>query len=136
MMNILLSAVFVVVVLGLLPMSADAAERKTAEVECTAVEKRALVYDCMIALKAGKGGAPVVDAEFTVGADMPSMPGAHNVRPVPAEPHGMPGMYRARIELEMMGEWVLKLDFTKPRRDRLVKKLRFGRMDGHGAAKH
>lgn len=136
MMNILRFAVFAVAVLGLLSMSADAAERKMAEVECTAVENRALVYDCMIVLKAGKSGVPVVDAEFTVGADMPSMPGAHNVRAVPAEPHGMPGMYRARIELEMMGEWVLKLDFTKPRRDRLVKKLRFGRMDGHGAAKH
>ena len=133
-MNILLSAAFVVAVL--LPMSADADARKAAEVACTPVEKRALVYDCTIALKAGKGGAPVVDAEFTVGADMPSMPGAHNVRPVPAEPHGMPGMYRARIELEMMGEWVLKLDFTKPRRDRLVRKLRFGRMGGRDAGKH
>ena len=133
-MNTLLSAAFVVAVL--LPMSADADERKAAEVECTPVEKRALVYDCTIALKARKSGAPIVDAEFTVGADMPSMPGAHNVRPVPAEPHGMPGMYRARIELEMMGEWVLKLDFTRPRRDRLVRKLRFGRTGGHGAGKH
>ena len=136
MMNILPSAMFVVAALALGPMSADAAERKAAEVACTPVEKRALVYDCTIALKGGKSGAPIVDAEFTVGADMPSMPGAHNVRPVPAEPQGMPGMYRARIELEMMGEWVLKLDFTKPRRDRLVKKLRFGRIDGRGAHKH
>ena len=134
MMKICLSAAFAVA--ALLPMSAGAVERKAAEVACTPVEERALVYDCTIALKAGKGGAPIVDAEFTVGADMPSMPGAHNVRPVPAEPHGMPGMYRARIELEMMGEWVLKLDFTKPRRDRLVRKLRFGRMGGHGAGKH
>ena len=134
MMKICLSAAFAVA--ALLPMSAGADERKAAEVACTPVEERALVYDCTIALKAGKGGAPIADAEFTVGADMPSMPGAHNVRPVPAEPHGMPGMYRARIELEMMGEWVLKLDFTKPRRDRLVRKLRFGRMGGHGAGKH
>lgn len=133
-MNVLPSAAFVVAVL--LPMSADADERKAAEVACAPVEKRALVYDCAIALKAGEGGAPIVDAEFTVGADMPSMPGAHNVRPVPAEPHGMPGMYRARIELEMMGEWVLKLDFAKPRRDRLVRKLRFGRMGGHDVGKH
>ena len=48
----------------------------------------------------------------------------------------MPGMYRARIELEMTGEWALKLDFTKPSRDRLVKKLQFGGMHGHGARKH
>lgn len=135
-MNIRLSAVFVVTVVGLLPMLADADERKAAEVECTPVEQQALVYDCMITLKGKKSGTPVVDAEFTVGADMPSMPGAHNVHPVPAEPHGMPGMYRARIELEMTGEWALKLDFTKPSRDRLVKKLQFGGMHGHGAHKH
>ena len=136
MTNVRLSAVFVVTVLGLLPMSADADERKAAEVECTPVEQQALVYDCMITLKGKRSGTPVVDAEFSVGADMPSMPGAHNVRPVPAEPHGMPGMYRARIELEMTGEWALRLDFTKPSRDRLVKKLQFGGMDGHGAHKH
>ena len=71
-------------------------------------------------------------AEFTVGADMPSMPGVHNVRPTPAEPHGKTGMYRARIQLEMTGEWALKLDFTKPSRDRLIKKLHFGGMKEHG----
>ena len=136
MMNVRLSAVFVVTVLGLLPMPADADERKAAEVECTPVEQQALVYDCMITLKGKRSGTPVVDAEFSVGADMPSMPGAHNVRPVPAEPHGRPGTYRARIELEMTGEWALRLDFTKPSRDRLVKKLQFGGMDGHGAHKH
>ena len=136
MTNVRLSAVFVVTVLGLLPMLADADERKAAEVECAPVEQQALVYDCMITLKGKRSGTPVVDAEFSVGADMPSMPGAHNVRPVPAEPHGMPGTYRARIELEMTGEWALRLDFTKPSRDRLVKKLQFGGMDGHGAHKH
>ena len=123
---------FVVVVaaaLGLLPMPAAAAERKAAEVECKPTDEK-LVYDCMITVKAKGSGAPIAGAEFTVGADMPSMPGAHNVRPVPAEPHGMAGMYRARIELEMTGEWALKLDFTKPSRDRLIKKLHFGRMAG------
>ena len=123
---------FVVVVaaaLGLLPMPAAAAERKAAEVECKPTDEK-LVYDCMITVKGKGSGAPIADAEFTVGADMPSMPGAHNVRPVPAEPHGMAGMYRARIELEMTGEWALKLDFTKPSRDRLIKKLHFGGMAG------
>ena len=117
--------------MGLLPMVAAAGERKAAEVECTAVEGQELVYECMITLKGRKSGEPIADAEFTVGADMPSMPGAHNVRPVPAEPHGMPGMYRARIALEMTGEWALKLDFTRPSRDRVVEKLHFGEMGGH-----
>ena len=131
-----LFTVIAVSALGLLPMAAAAGERKAAEVECKAVEGQELVYECMITLEGRKSGAPIADAEFTVGADMPSMPGAHNVRPVPAEPHGTPGMYRARIRLDMTGEWALKLDFTRPNRDRVVEKLHFGRMggqDGHGS---
>ncbi len=124
MLKILLFIVFAVGGLVLSPMSA-AGERKVAEVECKPAEKK-LVYDCMISLKGKKSGMPVAGAEFTVGADMPSMPGAHNVRPVPAEPGGTPGTYRARVHLEMTGEWALKLDFTKPGRDRVIKKLHFG----------
>ena len=126
MMGIRRSAAFVIAGLGLLPLLASADGRKAAELECTPVERQALVYDCTIMLKGRKSGEPIADAEFTVGADMPSMPGAHNVHPVPAEPHGAPGTYRARIELEMTGEWVLKLDFSRPSRDRLTRKLHFG----------
>ena len=133
-MKDLLSMVTVAAALGLSPVPAAAGERKAAEVECKPTDRK-LVYDCMITLKAKGSGAAIADAEFTVGADMPSMPGAHNVRPVSAEPHGMAGMYRARIELEMTGEWALKLDFTKPGRDRLIKKLHFGGMKGHGGRK-
>jgi len=133
-MKDLLSMVIVIAALGLLPMPAAAGERKAADVECKPTDQK-LVYDCMIMLKAKGSGAVIADAEFTVGADMPSMPGAHNVRPVPAEPHGMAGMYRARIELEMTGEWALKLDFTKPSRDRLIRKLHFGGTAGKEAPK-
>ena len=129
-------AVLAVAGFGQLPVLAGAGERKAAEVECTPVEQQALVYDCMITLKGRKSDTPVVDAEFTVGADMPSMPGAHNVRPVPAEPHGAPGMYRARIELEMTGEWVLRLDFTRPSRDRLTSKHHFGAAKANGGHEH
>ena len=133
-MKTLLSVVLVAACLGMsqVPAAGAGAERKVAEVECKPAEQK-LTYDCMITVKAKKSGSPIADAEFTVGADMPSMPGAHNVRPVPAEPHGMPGMYRARIELEMTGEWALKLDFTKPNRDRVIKKLHFGGVAGQGA---
>ena len=133
-MKDLLSIVLVIAALGLLSMPAAAGERKAAEVECEPTDQK-LVYDCMITLKAKRSGAPIADAEFTVGADMTSMPGAHNVRPVPAEAHGMAGMYRARIELDMTGEWALRLDFTKPSRDRLIRKLHFGGMAGQEAPK-
>jgi hypothetical protein len=54
---------------------------------------------------------------------MPSMPMAHNVKPVKAAPGSAPGEYTARIELEMFGEWALKLDVRKPVRDRIVRKF-------------
>ncbi len=134
MLKTRLFIVFVVGGLGLWPMQTAVGVRIAAEVECKPAEQK-LVYDCMITLKGKKSGMPVAGAEFTVGADMPSMPGAHNVRPTPAEPHGTPGTYRARIHLEMTGEWALRLDFTKPARDRLIKKLHFGGMKGRDGSK-
>lgn len=106
----------------LLPAAAISG-KKMAMVDCQATGGK-LAYDCMITLTDKTTGAPVLDGEFTVSADMPSMPGVHNVEPVLAQHHRM-GMYRAHIELEMYGEWVLVMDFTKPERDRIVKKLVF-----------
>jgi hypothetical protein len=76
------------------------------------------VYDCAIALE--RGGQPLSGAQVTVGADMPSMPMAHNIRPVKARPTGKPGEYQARLELEMSGEWAVKLRIAGPVRDQLV----------------
>ena len=39
-----------------------------------------------------------------------------------------PGQYQATLELEMYGEWVLTMDISGPTRDRLIKKLQFGKM--------
>ena len=98
--------------------------KKMAMVECESTDEK-LVYQCVITLTDKKTKEAITDAEFSVGADMSSMPGAHNVKPVPAHHHGA-GEYHARLALEMYGEWVLKLDFTKPERDRKVVKLVFG----------
>jgi hypothetical protein len=98
------------------------AQRLDAEVDCRPT-KHDLVYDCKIVLKEAKTGKPVSGADLAVGADMPSMPMAHNVKPVKAAPGTAPGEYTARIELEMFGEWALKLDVRKPVRDRIVKKF-------------
>lgn len=107
-----------------LPTLAFSGERSEAEVSCKATDQK-LVYKCTISLTGKKSKAPVSDAELTVGAQMPSMPGAHNVRPVVAEPMEAAGRYQVRIDLEMMGEWVLLIDLTKPSRDRITKKLHF-----------
>ncbi len=130
-MNVRILALCIVAVAWQWPIIVAAGERKAAEVECLPVEDEVLIYDCMVTLEGKTSGTPIAEAEFTIGADMPSMPGAHNIRPVPAEPLGTPGTYRARITLDMPGEWALKLDFTKPNRDRLVKKLHFGGSQGH-----
>ena len=113
---------------------AGAAERAKAAVECAPTEKR-LVYLCRIALTGRKSGAPLDGAKLVIGADMPSMPLAHNVRPVTAAPGAAPGLYEARLELEMHGEWALRLDVSGPLRDRLIHKMHFGAAKG-GEAGH
>jgi hypothetical protein len=99
-----------------------AAQRLDAAVDCRAT-KHDFVYDCRFVLTEAKSGKPVSGAEVSVGADMPSMPMAHNVRPVKAKPGKAPGEYLARIELEMAGEWALKLNVRGPVRDVIVKKF-------------
>ena len=105
--------------------AALADERVAADVSCTATAEK-LTYDCMIMLKGRKSGDPVEGAGVVVKADMPSMPLAHNVRPVKAAAGSMPGHYTATLELEMLGEWALTLDVSGPTRDRVVTKLHFG----------
>ncbi len=76
------------------------------------------VYDCTIRLS--RAGQPLQGAAISVGADMPSMPMAHNVKPVRASAGAAPGEYRARLDLEMLGEWAVKLRLSGPVRDQLV----------------
>ena len=102
-----------------------AAERAKATVECAPTATR-LVYECKIMLMGRRSGAPLEGAKLVIGADMPSMPLAHNVRPVTASSGGGPGMYEATLELEMHGEWALRLDVSGPLRDRLIHKMHFG----------
>ncbi|HLB16294.1 MAG TPA: FixH family protein [Burkholderiales bacterium] len=104
--------------------SPAAAQRLAADVDCKPA-RQALVYDCRIALKEAASRKPVAGADVSVGADMPSMPMAHNVKPVKAAPTNQPGEYTARIELEMHGEWALKLNVRSPVRDVIVKKIDF-----------
>ena len=93
------------------------AQRVQADLDCKPA-KGLLTYDCTIRLS--RGGKPLEGAQVSVGADMPSMPMAHNVKPVKAAPGGKPGEYRARLELEMTGEWAVKLRLSGPVRDQLI----------------
>ena len=106
-------------------VAAHAAEvRAKADVECQPLPAK-LQYDCTVKLADARTDEPVSGATVRVGADMPSMPMAHNVRPVPAAAGPEAGTYRARLTLEMYGDWALRIDVTGPLRDRVVKVMRF-----------
>ena len=115
------------------PIPSSAADKKSAQVECVATDVR-LTYDCIITLTNKTTGHAIKDAEFTVSADMPSMPGAHAIKPVAVMNHGM-GMYHVQLVLEMYGEWALTMDFTQPKRDRVVTKVSITKTGGGSTPK-
>ena len=97
--------------------SPAAAQRADAALRC-AHTGTDFVYVCVI--RVTRSGEPVPKLAITVAADMPSMPMAHNVRPVKARPGEKPGEYVARLDLDMPGEWAVKLRLSGPVRDVLV----------------
>jgi hypothetical protein len=104
--------------------SALAQVRAKADVACRPAEAT-LQYDCTIVLTNSRTKEPLAGVTLTIGADMPSMPMMHNVRPVKAEPGETPGTYQARLALEMHGDWALQLNLSGPLRDRVLRTLRF-----------
>ena len=105
-------------------VSAFAQVRAKADVACRPTPT-ALQYDCTITLTNARTNEPLSGVTLMVGADMPSMPMMHNVRPVKAAPGQEPGHYQARLMLEMHGDWALQLNLSGPLRDRVVTIVRF-----------
>jgi hypothetical protein len=68
-------------------------------------------------------GKPVSNAKVTISLDMPSMPGAHHVPPVPATATGSPGRYTALLQLEMAGDWTARIEMSAPQRLKVHKKF-------------
>lgn len=91
------------------------------------------VYDCVVRLK--RGAAPLAGAQLSVGADMPTMPMAHNVAPARATPGAAPGEYRVRLDLEMTGEWAVKLRLAAPLRDLIVLHYEFDEQGARPASR-
>lgn len=100
------------------------AQISVANIDCRSTTAK-LIYDCEIALVDAKTRAPLSDAQFSVTADMPSMPMMHQVKSVVAVADGTPGIYRARLALEMPGIWTVKMRFSKPGKDLLQARLEF-----------
>ena len=93
------------------------AQRVQGELACKPT-RTDFIYHCTIKLM--RAGQPLPGADITVGADMPSMPMAHNVKPVKAKPGKTPGEYQATLDLEMLGEWAVKLRLRGPLQDQLI----------------
>lgn len=106
------------------PGSAHAQVRAKADVDCKPGAEK-LQYDCVIKLANARTNEPLSGLTLTIGADMPSMPGAHSVRPIVATEDAGKGVYRVLVALEMHGDWALHLNLSGAIRDRVVKMLRF-----------
>jgi YtkA-like len=98
------------------------AQASQATLDCKPANKD-LVYDCNLRLT--RAGEPIKDVEVSVSADMPSMPMAHNVRPVKAQPASTAGEFVVRLTLEMHGEWALKVRLSGAVKDVLVVQYEF-----------
>jgi hypothetical protein len=107
-------ALFLILALAAAPAFAQPVE---ARLECRFTGTD-FVYDCTVRL--GRGGKPLDGVRVVVGADMPSMPMAHNLKPAEAVPGKSPGEYFVRLDLEMPGEWAVKLRLSGAVRDQLV----------------
>jgi hypothetical protein len=103
---------------------AEAQVRPRADVTCKQADGP-LTYDCVVKLIDRKTKAPISGVTLSIGADMPSMPGVHHLRPAEAVEDAEKGTYKARLVLDMHGEWALQLNLSGPVRDRVVKLLRF-----------
>jgi len=99
-----------------------AAERPKGTLECKP-SGTDFVYACTIRLT--QGGKPLQGVKITLGADMPAMPMAHNIKPVVAKPTSQPGVYEAKLDLEMLGLWVVKLRLSGAVRDQLNLRYEF-----------
>tara|TARA_A100001015_G_C14551899_1_gene541896 strand:+ start:86 stop:526 length:441 start_codon:yes stop_codon:yes gene_type:complete len=95
------------------------------QTECTATSKK-FQYNCNVLFFQKK--EPMSGYSGIVGAKMPSMAMAHNVKPVKfSEKEGMAGHYEFTIQLEMLGEWMFQYDISIPKRDRVIEKLIFNK---------
>lgn len=98
-----------------------------ADMQCKAAGKD-LIYNCTIRL--ARADQPVEGAQLTVAATMPSMPDAHAVKPVKARPGKGPGEYLVRLDLDMQGDWDVKLRLSGPVRDQVVLHYEFDERGG------
>jgi len=93
------------------------------QTDCKATSKK-FQYNCNVSFL--QKNKPMSGYSGFVGAKMPSMAMAHNVKPAKfSEKEDMAGHYEFTIQLEMLGEWMFQYDISIPKRDRIMEKLIF-----------
>jgi hypothetical protein len=107
---------------------AGAAPRPTVDLQCVSFGAGPQL-ECIVRLSR-PDGQPLVGANVTLSAMMPSMPMAHHVKPAVAAATGTPGEYRGRLDLEMNGAWSVEVDFAAPERDRVARTLKIEACEG------
>ena len=117
-----------VLLLATVPSIAFAAGRLAVDLQCVAFGMGPLL-DCTVRLRSADG-RPLTGVAVTLGATMPSMPMAHQVKPAAAAPTGTPGEYRGRLELEMSGAWAVQVDIAGPVRERVARTLQIEECEG------
>ena len=122
MKKLFFSSIFLVFLASIVPTGLYPMMIKS-QTECTATPEK-FEYNCNVLFLHKK--EPMTGYSGIVGATMPSMAMAHNVKPVKfSEKEGMAGHYKFTIQLEMLGEWMFQYDISEPKRDRVMEKLIF-----------
>ena len=124
MKKVVFPLIFIVILASITPTVLYPMMTKS-QTECTATSKK-FQYNCNVLFFHKK--EPISGYSGIVGAKMPSMAMAHNVKPVKfSEKEGMAGHYEFTIQLEMLGEWMFQYDISIPKRDRVMEKLIFNK---------
>lgn len=101
--------------------AASGSSKPQVELKCVSYGKGPML-DCLVDVKRAEGN-PLDGAQLTLGALMPSMPMAHTIKPMKAAPTGVPGQYKATLELEMLGVWAVDVDIAGPLREKVSRNL-------------
>lgn len=98
-----------------------AADRPVVDINCQSHGMGPLL-NCSVLIKQ-KDGAAISNAQVMLSALMPSMPMAHTIKPVKAQPGTSLGRYEATLTLEMLGVWSVDVDISGPVRDKVSKNM-------------
>ena len=111
---------------GLGAAPALAADRARATMSCKPASEK-FAYDCTFKLTNARTGAPLEQAQVTIGADMPVDADGAQRAARSATATGAPGDHQARLMLEMHGDWAVRLRVARPIRDQIVEVISFER---------